>query len=66
MIDDQALASLAEDAFNRDMLTAMDPKDMSYILPELDGTRIGIEAFVFYSAVFRMYSKRCYRPRTKL
>ena len=58
MIDQQALAKLAEDTFDRELLTAIDPKDMSYILPELDGSKMGIEAFLFHSVLFRMYSKQ--------
>ena len=58
MIDQQALAKLAEDTFDREMITTIDPKDMSYILPELDGLRMGIEAFLAHSILFRMYNKQ--------
>ena len=41
-----------------DMLTARDPKDMSFILPLLNERRISIHRFLFNSILFRMYSKK--------
>ena len=40
------------------MLTARDPKDMSFILPLLNERKISIHRFLFNSILFRMYSKK--------
>lgn len=53
-----ALKRQADGAKQSDMLTAKDPKDMSFILPLLDMQRISIHRFLFNAILFRMYSKK--------
>jgi len=53
-----ALKRHADGAKQSDMLTAKDPKDMSFILPLLDMQRISIHRFLFNAILFRMYSKK--------
>jgi len=57
MIDIDAIDELAEEAFQRTMLTKKDPRDMNFILPLLEDTSMPIDSFLFHSALFRMYSK---------
>ena len=52
-----ALKRQADVAKQSDMLTAMDCKDMSFILPLLDMQRISIHRSLFNSILFRMCSK---------
>ena len=54
----RALKRQAHGAKQSDMLTAKDPKDMSFILPLLDMQRISIHRFLFSAILFRMYSKK--------
>ena len=58
MIDRSAVNKLSADILKRDMLTSKDPKDMAFILPELDGAHLSIHNFIFRAALFRMYSKQ--------
>ena len=53
-----ALKRQAHGVKQSDMLTAKDPKDMSFILPLLDMQRISIHRFLFNAILFRMYSKK--------
>ena len=57
MIDDTALHKLGDDAYERNLLTKNDPKDMSFILQALHQSKMSIRAFLFHSVLFRMYSK---------
>jgi len=58
MFSMEALKRQAERVKQSDMLTAKDPKDMSFILPLLDMQRISIHRFLFNLILFRMYSKK--------
>ena len=57
MLCEDALQNLVDDIKSRDMLTIMDPKDMSYILCKLQNRRMSIHGFLFQCALFRIYSK---------
>jgi hypothetical protein len=58
MFSEKALQKQADDIKQSDILTAKDPKDMSFILPRLEGARMSIHRFIFSSVLFRMYSKK--------
>ena len=57
MMDTTAVNQLAKDIAKRDMLTPKDPKDMAFILQELNGAKMSIYSFMFRAALFRLYSK---------
>ena len=58
MFSQKALPKFSDDIKQSDMLTPKDPKDMSFILPRLEGARMSIHRFIFSSALFRMYSNK--------
>ena len=53
-----ALKRQADGAKQSDMLTAKDPKDMSFILPLLDMQRISIHRFLFNALVSHVQQER--------
>ena len=57
MINDIALKKLAGQAHQRNLLTKMDPRDMSFILRALHQSKLSIHGFMFHSVLFRVYSK---------
>ena len=57
MINDLAFDMLADQAYQRNLLTKLDPQDMSFILRALHQSKLSIHGFVFHSILFRMYSK---------
>ena len=58
MFSISALKRQADGAKQSDMLTAKDPKDMSFILPLLDMQRISIYRFLFNTILLHMHSKK--------
>ena len=58
IFDIGALKRQADVAKQSDLLTPMDGKDMSFILPLLDMQRISVHRFLFNAILFRMYSKK--------
>ena len=57
MINDRALDKLADQAYQRNMLTKMDPQYMNFILRALHQSKLSIHGFLFHSVLFRMYSR---------
>ena len=57
MFNDVACDMLAAQAYQRNLLTKLDPKDMSFILRALHQSKLSIHGFMFHSVLFRMYSK---------
>ena len=57
MINDLAVDKLADQAYQRNLLTKLDPQDMSFILRALHQSKLSIHGFMFHSVLFRMYSK---------
>ena len=57
MFTNAGLKRLADNAKNSDMLTSMDPKDMSFILGWMESKRISIHRFLFTCVMFRLFSK---------
>ena len=57
MINDPAVDKLADQAYQRNMLTKLDPLDMSFIVRALHQSKLSIHGFMFHSILFRMYSK---------
>ena len=57
MINDLAVDKLADQAYQRNLLTKLDPQDMNFILRALHRSRLSIRGFIFHSVLFRMYSK---------
>ena len=57
MINDLAFDKLADQAYQRNPLTKVDPQYMSFILRALHQSKLSIHGFMFHSVLFRMYSK---------
>ena len=57
MLNQTSLDTLVDDIKSRDLLTAKDAKDMSYILNKLRGRRMSVHGFWFHCALFRIHSK---------
>ena len=57
MINGLAFDMLADEAYQRNLLTKLDPQDMSFILRALHQSKLSIHDFMFHSVLFRMYSK---------
>ena len=49
IINDMALDKLADQAYERNLLTKMDPQDMSFILRALHQSKLPIHGFRFHS-----------------
>ena len=57
LFNDVACDMLAAQAYQRNLLTKLDPQDMSFILRALHQSKLPIPGFLFHSVLFRMYSK---------
>ena len=57
MINDLAFEKLADQAYQRNLLTKLDPQYMSFILRALHQWQLSIHGFMLHSVLFRMYSK---------
>ena len=51
MINDLAFDMLADHAYQRDLLTKLDPQDMSFILRALHQSELSIQGFIFHSVL---------------
>ena len=56
MLDRDALVSLVDDIESRELLTAQDPKDISYIPINFRGRRMSIHGFWFHCALLKSHS----------
>jgi len=57
LFNDVACDMLAAQAYQRNLLTKLDPKDMSFILRALHQSELSIHGFLFHSVLFTMYSR---------